>query len=117
MATTDRVTVVSAAGHAAIGALSVWVAVQHEGDPDEAMWWGLAAFSALGLVASLLGWVSSKAGPLAWQAGVAVLVVSLGVLVWLVGTAFATLGVAVAMLFCNWLLFANARRDLNARGT
>jgi hypothetical protein len=115
MATTDRVTAVSAVGHLAIGALSVWVATEHAGDPDEAAWWGLAAFSALGLVATLLGWASAKAGNVVWQAGVAVLLVSLGVLVWLISQQAAMLAIAGCLLFCDWLLFANARRELNAR--
>ena len=114
MAVTDRITIVSTAGHAAIGALSVWVARQHGGDNDEAMWWGLAAFSALGLVATLLAWASAKAGPRAWQAGVVVLLVSLGVLAWLISQEVTVLGIAVALLLCDWLLFASARRELSA---
>lgn len=110
--TVDRIAVVSAIGHALVAALAIFLV----GQSDDSTTYGLlAAFAALGLIATLLGWASVKAGRAVWSGGVAVLLISLGVLAWALpgegGLGVAS--IAIPLLFMDWLLFANARKALS----
>lgn len=117
--TTDLVAPVSCVGHLAVGGLGVVVARQDPGDPTSRAFWLLAAFCALGLVATLLAWASVRLGGAAWNAGVAVLLVALGVLAAaLAGDhGLGLLGIAIAFLFVDWVVFGTARRAVSRPGT
>ena len=73
----NRGTAVAVVGHAAVLAIAVLAARGHRGS----MFWLLALFCALGMVANLLAWASVRSGKVVWDLGVLTLVASLPVLV------------------------------------
>ncbi|WP_395657595.1 hypothetical protein [Nocardioides sp.] len=114
--TTDKVAPVATLGYAAIGVFGVVVALQDPRDPSSRVFWLLAAFCALGLVAMVLAWASVRAGRGLWNAAVAVALVSLAVLVWgITGpNGLALLGMGIAFVFIDWVVLATAHRAISA---
>lgn len=112
--TADKIAIGSAILHLAVAVFGVWLA--QEADPPTA-YWVLAAFAALGLVATLLGWASVRAGVTVWTVGLAVLGLSVGLLTWALFDegGLGAIACAIPMLFIDWLLFSNARKAFSGR--
>ncbi|MCB0894880.1 MAG: hypothetical protein H6529_08070 [Nocardioides sp.] len=109
----NRGTAVAVVGHAAVLAIAVLAAR----DTGGSMFWLLALFCALGMVANLLAWASVRSGKVVWDLGVLTLVASLPVLV----VASTRPGGAVLLVlggtcyFIDWLVFKNALRMISGR--
>jgi len=108
--TADRIALVSTIVHVALVCFAIFLVRQS----GSSAYLFLAAFAALGLVATLLAWASVKAGRGAWAGGVVVLGLAIGVLT---GALFqdgglGMIAIAIPMVFIDYLLFANAQRAL-----
>ncbi|MGY2704480.1 hypothetical protein [Nocardioides sp. HB32] len=111
----NRGTAVSAVGHALIIALGVFAANDiGRDDPGSTMFWLLALFAALSLVATMLAWASVRAGKIVWDLGVLSLVGGVGVLVWATTVRGGLMVVVLGgvLLFMDWLVFRNALKLL-----
>lgn len=116
----NRGAVTSLVGHFAIVVLGVFAAVDMAPDPATTTFWSLAAFAALGAVATVAIWRATRVPREAGRSllGTAVGLLAVSVLVVVYGAvregSLAVLLVAALMLMIDSFLFAAARRALAA---